>query len=134
MASHVIMRTTFEEKRWVLFSGHHRGQGCLRKLQFKQGVIFVDHALSGNVAQSECQGYDADLPWPENEQQNTDLKSLLNNMDDIGEVWLGITDVASEGSWAIQTRYQYGSIIGQGSKNSDGNIDWIQNGTGVAWG
>ena len=84
--------------------------------------------VEGNVAQSECQKSDADLPLPETEQQNSDLKLLLNNMK-VGEVWLGISDAGSEGFWYTQKSSE---IIGEASVYGD-TVHWFPRGTGVAW-
>ena len=32
---------------------------------------------AGDIAQSKCEEFDADLPWPKTERENTDLRSLL---------------------------------------------------------
>ena len=88
--------------------------------------------VEGNVAQSECQKSDADLPLPETEQQNGDLKLLLNNMK-VGEVWLGISDAGSEGSEGTWYTQKSSVIIGEASSNGDDTINWFPRGTGVAW-
>ena len=86
---------------------------------------------AGDIAQSECEKYNADLPWPQNQRQNTDLRSLLISLGDIDEAWLGITDSRSEGEWWVQTRGWLGVLVGE-AVNVDGSINWHQTGMGVA--
>ena len=95
---------------------------------------------AGEMAQSECEKWGADLPWPQTETENTDLRSLLLALGNIDEAWLGITDSltdsTSEGKWTVQTRewsdVPFGTFIGTASINGDGFINWSPEGTGVA--
>ena len=91
---------------------------------------------AGDIAQSKCQEFDADLPWPKTERENTDLRSLLvyfnQNGQDIDQAWLGITDDGHEGKWTAQPREWSDVLVGQAAKNEDGTITWTANGTGVA--
>ena len=86
---------------------------------------------AGEMAQSECEKWGADLPWPQTERENTDLRSLLLALGNIDEAWLGITDSRSEGEWWVQTRGWLGLLVGE-AVNVDGSINWHQTGMGVA--
>ena len=92
---------------------------------------------AGDIAQSKCEEFDADLPWPQTERENTDLRSLLiylggDHEGNIDQAWLGITDDGHEGEWKVQSREWSDVLVGQAAKNEDGSITWTANGTGVA--
>ena len=89
--------------------------------------------FEADVARSQCTRLGADLPLPESAQQNTDLKSLLNNLK-IGDAWLGIKHNPDDGTriWWRNIADQYGSGVGESEIDENGNIVWIPFGTGVA--